>query len=113
MSFSDPVPFNQGPLAPIEQALEEATDALVEAADEHAEAQCQYLEAVSIAWLHADHVAITARGKHCDNQPAVVPLRCAFVRAEARERACRAKCEELKTRLMACMSWQRTVGSQT
>jgi len=72
-----------------------------------------YLRAFHLAWLAADHVAATVRSKHCDNQSDVVEARCRQNTAKAREKAAKAKCEELVNRLMASMSWQRTIKAET
>lgn len=108
----DPPPLDEGPYGDLATALERATDAYVAACNNAAQAENGYLRAFHLAWVHADGVAATVRSKHCDNQAEVVEARCAHNLAEASEKAARAKCDELKHRLMAAMSWQRVVGAQ-
>jgi hypothetical protein len=99
--------------APITEALEQATDAYVEACNATAVAQNEYLRLFARAYRAHDSVAVTARPKFCDALEDVIEAKCAWNVAEARERACKAKCEELRQRLMAALSWQRLVGGQT
>lgn len=109
----DPMPFRQGPYGDISDALEHATDSFVSACNANAEAENAYLREFHRAWAQSLDVAVSARAKHVDAQGAVTEAKCAWNLAQAHERACRAKCDELKHRLMASMSWQRTVGAQT
>lgn len=105
-------PVTDGPLGDLSVALERATDDYVTACNANAQAENAYLRAFSRAYVIAD-VAMTARAKWCDSQPEVTEAKCEWNIAQAREKACRSKCDELKNRLMAAMSWQRTVGAQT
>jgi hypothetical protein len=111
--FFDPPPIDTGPLGDLASALERATDAYARACNDAAVAENGYLRAFHLAWVSAQGVAQTVKAKHCDNQAEVVEARCEHNLAVAREKSARAKCEELKNRLMATMSWQRTVGAQT
>lgn len=109
--FFDPMPLGDGPLGDLAAALERATDDFVAACNATAQAENAYLRAFSREYV-VTTVAMTARAKWCDSQPDVTEAKCAWNIATAREKACRAKCDELKNRLMAAMSWQRTVGAQ-
>lgn len=111
--FFDPPAISEGPLGDLASALEKATDAYARACNAAAVAENAYLRAFHLAWVRADGVAQTVKSKWCDNQEAVVEERCSHNLALAAEKAARAKCEELRNRLMAAMSWQRVVGSQT
>lgn len=110
--ITDPMPFQHGPHGDISTALEQATDEYVAACNRAAVAENAYLRAFHVAWAAAE-VPATVKAKHCDNQADVVNARCNHNLAVALEKAARAKCDELKHRLMASMSWQRTVGAQT
>lgn len=110
--FFDPPAIDTGPLGDITSALERATDAYAQACNRAAHAENAYLRVFHLAWIAADGVAQTVKSKHCDNQADVVEARCSHNLAIAAEKAAKAKCEELRNRLMAAMSWQRTVGSQ-
>lgn len=112
MAFLDPHPV-EGALGVLSDALERATDEYVAACNATAEAENAYLRAFHREWNLALGVAVTARAKHVDAQGEPTEAKCAWNLAAAREKACRAKCEELKNRMMAAMSWQRVVGAQT
>lgn len=111
--FLDPPRLNEGPLGDLAAALERATDEYVAACNRNAEAENGYLRAFHRAWVQSLDVAVTARSKHCDAMADTTEAKCVWNLAAAGERSARAKCDELKHRLMAAMSWQRTVGAQT
>ena len=111
--FLDPPAIGEGPLGDLAAGLERATDQYASACNRAAVAENAYLRAFHLAWVASDGVAQTVKSKWCDNQADVVEARCDHNLAIASEKAARAKCDELKNRLMACMSWQRTVGAQT
>ena len=98
----------------LSELLEHATDAYVNACVEAAEAENMYLRAYHVGWAEAtvDGVAATVRSKSADNRSDVVEAKCAWNLAVAREKACRAKCDELKNRLVAALSHQKMVGAQ-
>ena len=103
------------PLLSISDALERATDEWVTALDAEAEAENEYLRkhAVAYARAAADGVAATMRDKHAQAQPDVVEARCAFNLAAARSKACRAKCQQLESRVNASQSYFRLVERQS
>jgi hypothetical protein len=113
MSFFDPAPAYDGPIQAIADALEVATDEFVRAANVNAEAENAYLRAFRLAWLASDGVPATIRSKHCDQQYEVTEAKCAWNIADAVQKGCRQKCDELTNRLMAAMSWQKSVRAQT
>lgn len=113
MGIVDPPALSDGLLGDLSTALEDATDTYAEACNRAALTENGYLRAFHLAWIAADGIAATVRSKHCDNQREVVDARCEHNIALASEKAARAKCDELKNRLMAAMSWQRVVGVQT
>lgn len=92
--------------APITDALEAATDEYVKACNATAVAENAYLFAFAAAY-QGSIVAATARSKDADTQLAVVQTKAEWNMAAAHEKACKAKCEELRNRLMAALSWQR------
>lgn len=93
--------------SPITDALEAATDAYVKACNATALAENAYLFAFSAQYQAHGEIAATARSKFCDTLPDVVQTKAEWNAAAAHEKACKAKCDELKNRLMAAMSWQR------
>lgn len=111
MTFSDP----SHPLLDVSAALERATDEYVAAIDGEAEAENAYLRAHAIAYAKAavEGVAATMRDKFANAQPEVVEARCAFNMAAARAKACRAKCQQLESRVNASQSYFRLVGAQS
>ena len=92
--------------SPITDALEATTDAYVAACNATAEAENKYRLIHAGAYLTSE-VAVSARDKHTDSIPEVAMAKAEWRIAEARERGLKAKCDELKNRLMAAMSWQR------
>lgn len=99
----------------ISRAVEDAVNAAGDAYDEEADAENLYLLEKSKAWAYAteDKVAISARSKHCDNQPDVVVAHMAWNRAIAKRKRCTDKADELERRQMASMSHQKFVGGAT
>lgn len=90
--------------------LEECTDAYAKACDAAAEAENDYLRAYAIAFTNLD-VPATIRPKSAEC--AAVEERALWNIAAAQEKSARAKVEEIKHRLMACMSHQRFVREAT
>lgn len=113
VDFLDPPPVGDGPLGDLSAALERATDDFVAACNANAQAENGYLRAFHVEYVGALGIAVTGRAKYCDAQQAVTEAKCEWNLTNAREKACRAKCDELRHRLMAAMSWQRVVGAQT
>lgn len=105
--WADPQPAVGDLYGPITDALEHATDEYVAACNATAEAENNYARLFAAAYRQSEQVAVTARAKFCDQLEHVVEAKCVFNAAEARERACKAKVEEVRNRLMAAMSWQR------
>lgn len=119
MSFSDPTPIGR-PVLPrrsqVEQLsadLEHATEAFQREADDEAVQENAYLRAYSIAYLAAGDVAVTARGKHADNQENVVEAKCLWNIVKARKETAKRKWDEIQHRLMAALSNQRMQREQT
>lgn len=105
--------FLAGPpttLEALSDALEAATDAYAVACNEAALAENVYLKRYATEFLSLD-VAATIRPKTAECR--AVDERAAWNIKAAVERSARQKCDELKHRLMAAMSHQKFVGSQT
>ena len=100
-------------LGDLSRSLEAATDEYVVALDLETEAENAFLKVQATAFLHAkvSGVAATILTKFADAQ--AVEERMAWNLAVARRRRCWAKCDELKNRIMASMSHNKLVGSQT
>lgn len=113
MSFFDPAPAYEGALQEIADALEAATDEFVRAANANAEAENAYLRAFRLAWLESEGIPATIKSKHCDQQRQVTEAKCAWNIADAMQKGCRQKCDELTNRLMAAMSWQKSMRAQS
>lgn len=111
--FVDPGPAFEGPIQQIADALEAATDEFVRSANANAEAENAYLRAFRQAWLENDGVPVTIKSKECDQWFDVLEAKCAWNLADAHQKGCRQKCDELTNRLMAAMSWQKSVRAQT
>jgi hypothetical protein len=75
-----------------------------------AEEENNFRRAHSLAWLSAGDIAVTARGKHCENQPHVVEAKCAWNLALARQKIAHSKVEEIRNRLIASMANQKYLG---
>lgn len=119
MSFTDPDPVPQFAgdtlLERVSRAYEDAVDAYGNAADAAAFAEARYKRAFAEAWAVAveDRIAATVRSKHCENQPDVLEASIEFDRAAAAEKRCKAKVQELQTRMTAAMSHQRFIREGT
>jgi hypothetical protein len=119
VSFTDPDPVPQfagdSLLERVSRAYEEATDDYGNACDAAAMAENEYLRRFAQEWAVAveDGVAATVRGKHCDNQQAVLDARIVWNRAAAGEKRCKSKVQELQTRMTAAMAHQRFVREGT
>ncbi len=109
MSSFDPP---QTPLDRLQTALEAAGDAWRESLDREAEAENEYRQKHASAWAMAsvENIAITARAKHCENQPDVIVAKCNWNMSIAKVKADHSKREECQSRLMAKMSDQRYMG---
>jgi len=99
----------------ISRAYEDAVDAYGNACDQAAIYENVYLAKFAMAWARAveDKVPATTRSKHCDNQSEVVEARLDWNRALAAEKRCKAKVQELQTRMTAAMAHQRYVREGT
>lgn len=97
-------------LSDLSTRLEEVTDAYAKACDEAAEAENAYLRAYARAFTTSE-VAATIRPKSAEC--AAVEERAVWNVKVAVEKSARAKVEEIKHRLMACMSHQRFVREAT
>lgn len=99
----------KSPLDQITTELERHGDEWRMSLNLEAEAENAFRRVHAIAWSHAsaDNIAITARSKHCENQPDVVEAKCAWNLTIARSRACASKVDELKSRLFATMNDQK------
>ena len=95
----------------ISRAYEDAVDAYGNACDQAAIYENVYLAKFAMAWAVAveDGVAATVRSKHCDNQSEVLEARLDWNRAAATEKRAKAKVEEMKNRLTACMAHTRFI----
>lgn len=122
MDFSDELDAMTRPqfagdslLERISRAYEEAVDEYGNACDKAAIDENVYLAKFAQAWAVAveDGVAATVRAKHCDNQSVVLAARLDWNRTQATERRCKAKVEELKNRLTACMAHVRFIREGT
>lgn len=119
MTFTDPDPAPQfagdSLLERISRAYEDAVDAYGNTCDQAAIYENVYLAKFAVEWAHAveDGVAATVRSKHCDNQADVVEARLDWNRATAAEKRTRAKVEEMKNRLTACMAHVRFIREAT
>lgn len=109
MPITDPPP---SPLDRLQAALEAAGDVWRLSLDREADAENAYRAAHASAWAmaSAEGVAISARGKHCENQAAVVVAKSDWNLAVARVKADHSKREECQSRLMAKMSDQKYLG---
>ncbi len=116
--FLDPEPaqFTGGDLLErVSRAYEEAVDAYGNACDAAAMAENSYLKEYALAWADAVETGVpaTARDKHCKVQHDVVEAHQNWNRALAGEKRCRAKTQELQTRMTAAMAHQRFVREGT
>lgn len=113
----EPIPQFAGDtlLERVARAYEDAVDEYGNACDEAALRENDYLRAFAQAWAIAveDGVAATVRSKQCDNQKAVLEARLDWNRAAAAEKRCKAKVEEMKNRLTACMAHTRFLREGT
>lgn len=117
MTFTDPAPQFVGDslLERVSRAYEDAVDEYGNVCDRTAIEENRYLAKFAVAWAHAieDGVAATVRSKHCDNQSEVLEARMDWNRATAAERRTKAKVEELRNRLTACMAHTRFIREAT
>lgn len=97
-------------LSDLSTRLEEVTDAYAQACDDAAGAENDYLRAYAIAFTTSD-VPATVRPKTAEC--AAVEERAIWNIKTAAEKSAKAKVEEVKHRLMACMSHQRFIREQT
>jgi hypothetical protein len=116
--FLDPEPAQftgDSLLERVSRAYEEATDAYGNACDAAAMAENLHLKEYATAWVVAieDGVPATARDKHCKVQPDVVKTQQEWNRAAALEKRCKAKVQELQTRMTAAMAHQRFIREGT
>lgn len=91
--------------------MERAGDEWRDALNAEAVAENAFRRAHAIEWVRAGSVAITARAKHCENQPEVVTARCEWNLMIARSKAAHSKVEEIRNRLMASMSHQKYLAT--
>jgi hypothetical protein len=116
--FLDPAPAQftgDTLLERVSRAYEDAVDEFGNAADTAALRENDYLRAYAVAWAEAveDGVPSTARDKHCKTRKDVVDAQADWNRAVAAEKRCKAKVQELQTRMTAAMSHQRFVREGT
>lgn len=102
--------MSQSVLSQLSTRLEQVTDEYASACDEAAEKENDYLRAYAIAFTTSE-VAATIRPKTAEC--AAVEERALWNIATAKEKAAKAKVEEVKHRVMAAMSHQRFVREAT
>jgi hypothetical protein len=102
----------KSPLESLSDAHEAAGDEWRLAIQLEAEKENEFRRKHAIAWLQAsgENIAITARAKHCENQPDVVEAKCEWNLAIARKVSCHSKVEEIQSRIMATMSNNKYMG---
>lgn len=102
---------SSGHLVDLATALEQATDAYVDALNAEAEAENAYLRSYAMAFTvgREDGLAVTILDKA--SQVAATRERTVWNRAVARTKACRAKISELEHRLSAGQSHLKYLGS--
>lgn len=114
MTWVDPAVMNRGtPAQVLADLLEGATDAYRDALDVTAEKENDYLKAYSRAFLAGAVNGMPATIRPKSAEVAAVEERCLWNIAQASERACRAKVDELKNRLVAAQSHQKYLGDQS